>query len=90
MRSTRTVLAGIICSVAAAVALAAGSAGEAAASGLPVSSTARDTLQDEVPWTGPNPEVPWTGPLPHVVDAVVDVVVGTVVDLVDGGEVPWT
>ncbi|MFB6613153.1 hypothetical protein ACFCV9_02815 [Streptomyces sp. NPDC056367] len=43
MRKTRTVLAGVLCSAAAAAALVAGSTGQAAA--------------DEVPWTGPAPTV---------------------------------
>ncbi|MEU7022201.1 hypothetical protein ABZ990_16265 [Streptomyces sp. NPDC046203] len=64
MRSTRTVVARFLCSVAAAVALGAGGASGA---GL--------TLASEVPWTNPTPvlgpshsvlasEVPWTGPTP--------------------------
>ncbi|MFG2113833.1 hypothetical protein ACGFRB_14570 [Streptomyces sp. NPDC048718] len=62
MRSTRSVVVRFLCSMAAAVALAAGGASGA---GL--------TLASEVPWTGPTPpveaphsvlasEVPWTEP----------------------------
>ncbi|MFJ5552092.1 hypothetical protein [Streptomyces sp. NPDC093225] len=55
MRSTRTVLAGILCSVAAAVALTAGSTGQAAASELPAAPAVVNGLADEVPWTPPHP-----------------------------------
>ncbi|MFE2286488.1 hypothetical protein ACFXDJ_20275 [Streptomyces sp. NPDC059443] len=68
MRSTRTAPAALLSAVVAALALTAGSAGEATASGqLLTPGTAG--VQDEVPWTGPVPrviagagdtEVPWT------------------------------
>ncbi|MFD9725807.1 hypothetical protein [Streptomyces sp. NPDC059072] len=67
MRSTRTALTGIFCSVAASVALAVGSAGQASASEPPAATAVLTGLQDEVPWTVPNPEVPWTGPIGTVI-----------------------
>ncbi|WP_405858841.1 hypothetical protein OG361_31260 [Streptomyces sp. NBC_00090] len=87
MCGTRTVLARILCSVTAAVALTASCAGLAAANELPA-TTAPYTPTDEVPWTAlaPEDEVPWTGPVPGLVGAFV----GFVTDLIGDGEVPWT
>ncbi|MFG2986798.1 hypothetical protein ACGFYQ_37070 [Streptomyces sp. NPDC048258] len=72
--------------MAASVAFTVGSAGQASASGLPAATAVQSGLEDEVPWTGPNPEVPWTGPIPLVIIVVTeagDIVIDTV-------EVPWT
>ncbi|MFE2169377.1 hypothetical protein ACFXB3_30640 [Streptomyces sp. NPDC059447] len=74
MRNTRTALAGVLCSAAAAAALVVGSAGQAAA--------------DEVPWTGPVPVV-ITGVVGGVAGAVDDIA-GAVGEVPDTIEVPWT